>query len=79
MGGNQMTDLDRDALDRHITGGRYSATSLLVTCKSCDVITEVLAETDYGFTSWTPAECNGCGRGFDPDEEDSEYTWETAE
>ncbi len=71
-------NLDRDALDRHITGGRYSATSLLVTCKRCDVITEVLAETDYGFTSWTPAECNGCGRGFDPDEEDSEYTWEEA-
>lgn len=63
--------LDRDALDRHITGGRYSADQLLVTCGHCGEKTTVVAETDYGMTTWSPEECTNkkCNELFNGDEE----------
>ncbi len=62
-----MRDLDRDALDRHITGGHYSKALLLVTCP-CGEQTAVDAESEYGMTTWSPEECPKCLRGFDGDE-----------
>jgi hypothetical protein len=62
-----MERLDRDALDRYITGGRYSAAAGLVTCP-CGEQVAVEAETEYGTTTWSPEECPKCGRAFDGDE-----------
>lgn len=66
--------LDRNALDRWITGGRYSAAPGWVTCKSCNERSAVLAETEYGATTWSPEECPKCGAEFSGDE-----TWEDDE
>lgn len=63
-----MGDLDRDALDRHITGSRYSRELLLVECSDCGDRTAVDASAEYGTTEWSPNECGGCGRPFDGDE-----------
>lgn len=53
--------LDHDALDRYITGGRYSRENGHVTCRECGEDTIVLAETEYGATTWDPDECKHCG------------------
>lgn len=60
--------MDRDALDRWITGGRYSRVLIVVTCPACEEQTPVEAETEYGVTTWSPEECRACGREFDGDE-----------
>lgn len=63
-----MSGLDRDALDRWITGGRFREEQILVTCGACGEPTPVTASTDYGATDWDPGQCGSCGRGFDGDE-----------
>jgi len=66
-----MDGLDRDALDRWITGGRYSSCAMQVTCPACGEETFVVSETEYGSTEWNPAECGNkaCGREFTGDED----------
>ena len=64
-----MGGLDRDALDRYITGGRYSRSLILVTCPACETQTPVEVETEYGVTTWNPVECRKCGREFTGQEE----------
>lgn len=66
--------LDRDALDRHITGGRYRKQPIRVECGECGEWTSVLAETEYGTTEWTPDECSSCHAEFT-----SESKWEDDE
>lgn len=67
--------MDSNALDRWITGGRYSSKALVVECPACGEETPVDAETDYGATEYRPEACK-CGRAFDgseaqyPDEPD---------
>jgi ribosomal protein S27E len=56
------------AYDRWATGGRYSTDRLWVECPDCEERTAVLAETEYGTTTWTPEECKTCGRAFLGDE-----------
>jgi hypothetical protein len=63
-----VTDLDRDALDRYITGGRYRKEHGDVQCGECEEWTPVTAETDYGATEWSPAECKHCGHEFTGEE-----------
>lgn len=65
-----MGGLDRDALDRHIAGGHYSRSLILVTCGKCGAETPVTEESEYGMNSWTPMECGNkkCGADFDGDE-----------
>lgn len=60
--------IDPDALDRWITGGRYSKSMGLVTCPDCEEQTRVTSETEYGATEWSPAECSTCKREFTGDE-----------
>ena len=61
-----MSDLDPDALDRWITGGRYNGTTIQVWCQNPECETydvepiEVFAQTEYGMTWWTPDECPHC-------------------
>lgn len=78
--------LDRDALDRYITGGRYSSERLLVACPGCGETTPVDAESEYGATTWSPEECPKCGREFEGDEKfeadegpDVEYDYQDRE
>lgn len=60
-------ELDPEALDRWITSGRYSATYINVWCENseCETYGEepisVLAESEYGGTTWTPEVCPKCG------------------
>jgi hypothetical protein len=58
-------------LDAHITGGRYSSCPMRVRCAECDEWTAVVAETEYGATTWTPEECGNpnCGAAFEGDED----------
>ena len=53
-----------DRLDAWITSGRYSKCEMLVTCPECEETTAVTSETEYGMTSWEPAECAHCSRQF---------------
>lgn len=62
-----MSGLDRDALDRHITDGRYSVEELRVLCADCDEWTPVTATTDYGATEWSRDTCSHCGVEFPED------------
>ena len=55
-------------LDAHITSSRYSRAFGLVTCPDCRIGTNVVAETEYGGTTWEPGECRVCGREFSGDE-----------
>lgn len=59
--------LDRDALDRWITDGRYSSTVALITCPDCEEQTMVTIESEYGGSTWDPGECK-CGREFNGEE-----------
>lgn len=52
--------MNSDALDRWITGGRYEKQALRATCAECGKSSAVLAETEYGATTWTPEECPEC-------------------
>lgn len=63
-----MSGLDPNALDRWITGGRYSKDFLVVTCSKCEEDTPVVAETEYGATYWSPEECKHCGETFTGEE-----------
>lgn len=69
-------ELDRDALDRWITGGRYQCAYIEVWCQNPQCKTygidpiEVLAETEYGGTTWTPEECPQCGGELGEDQPD---------
>lgn len=54
--------------DAWATGGRYSAAPMRVECSACGEWTPVVAETEYGATTWTPEECSNCGEPFDGDE-----------
>lgn len=60
-------EFDPDALDRWITGGRYQRAWIDVWCQNpaCETYGEepvsVLAETEYGGTTWSPDECPHCG------------------
>ena len=62
-----MDDLDAEALDRWITGGRYASTTIQVWCQNPECETydveqiEVFAQSEYGTTWWTPDECPRCG------------------
>lgn len=56
--------MDIPGLDAWITGGRYDKREIVVTCPSCDKETEVLQETEYGASWWTPDECAHCGEEF---------------
>jgi len=58
-------------LDNWITSGRYSESAGYVMCKKCGYETFVVAETEYGATTWTPEECSNkkCLHTFDGDEE----------
>ena len=60
--------MNRDALDRYITSGRYSESLMLVTCSHCGDTTRVAAETEYGATTWSPEECGKCKEPFEGDE-----------
>lgn len=61
-----VSGLDRDALDRWITGGRYSKAIGLVECPECEETTQVFTETEYGATTWEPEVCSttGCNHEF---------------
>lgn len=73
-----MSELDPDALDRYLTGGRYSKTEILVWCQNpaCltfgDMPVEVLSETEYGTTWWTPDECPLCDGELGEDQPEKE-------
>ena len=60
-----MHDLDRNALDRHITGGRYSEEDDTAFChnRACKAYGEeqdVLVVREYGQSYWQPDECSHC-------------------
>lgn len=57
-------ELDRDALDRWITSGRYSSSAGYVTCSKCETETFVVTETEYGSTEWFVNQCPQCGTEF---------------
>lgn len=59
--------MDRDALDRWITSGRYREEWLLVTCPECEEVTRVKATTEYGTAEWDPDRCSSCGSEFPED------------
>lgn len=63
-----MYELDRDALDRYITSGRYEKNLLVVTCPKCGEETPVTEESEYGTAEWSPGGCK-CGHEFDGTEE----------
>lgn len=63
-----MSGLDPNALDRWITGGRYSRELIVVECSKCHGDTPVSAETEYGSTYWTPEECRYCDTPFTGEE-----------
>jgi hypothetical protein len=60
--------IDRDALDRWITGGRYGSSAIIVECPRCHNHTPVLMETEYGSSTWTPEDCKHCQYPFNGDE-----------
>lgn len=74
-----MRDLDRNALDRHITGGRYSLSHISVICRDCGKKTDVVAETEYGATEWNPQECEHCKTEFTGQEQWEDNTPEPNE
>lgn len=59
--------MDANALDRWITGGRYRSEQLRATCEKCGESSAVLAESEYGATTWTPEECPACGTPWSED------------
>lgn len=61
--------MDYDALDRWITGGRYTSEYIYVTCRGCEENTLVHSETEYGATDWSVDSCEVCGKPFNGDEE----------
>lgn len=63
-------------LDAYITSGRYSKAIGWAQCPKCGNQTMVVAETEYGGTTWEPGECEtkGCGHEFTGEE-----PWEDAE
>lgn len=56
-----------ERLDEWITGGRYDESLLDVTCPTCGEVTQVVAETEYGSTTWDREECAKCGAPFPED------------
>ena len=60
--------------DEWRTSGMYSKSLIDVTCASCGEVTAVTAETEFGATDWTPAECSSCRKEFDDND-----AWEDAE
>lgn len=62
-----MTSLDLNALDRWITGGRYSKALIRAYCEECEEWSPVTAESEYGATYWTPEECPTCGSEWSQD------------
>jgi rubredoxin len=64
-----MPDLNRDALDRWITGGRYHKSFGYVHCPNCGDRTYAVSETEYGATTLMPEDCAGCGYVFEGDED----------
>jgi len=50
------------------TSGRYSSCPMVVFCK-CGESTPVVAETEYGCTTWSPEECSSCGEEFTGEED----------
>lgn len=50
------------------TSGRYSRSLGRVTCPACKEDVAVSAETEYGLTEWSPAECPKCGYEFTGEE-----------
>lgn len=59
--------LDRDALDRWITGGRYRGEAIRATCSTCGSSHAVISESEFGWFSWNPDECPTCGVEWDED------------
>ena len=55
-----MDRFDREALDRHITDGRYSKEVGYVTCAECGEQTLVTIETEYGGSFIDLGECKYC-------------------
>lgn len=55
-----MRDFDRNALDRHITSGRYSTEMVDFTCDSCGHNFAGTVETEYGTSTFQPEECPAC-------------------
>lgn len=65
-----MNGLDRDALDRYITGGRYSKTLADFKCpvEECGETWEGEVEEEYGAATFAPHEqCPKCGADLDYD------------
>jgi hypothetical protein len=59
-------DIDRAALDRYITGGRYNKYEAEAFCHNAECSTrnepiEIEVEEEYGAAWWTPEECPTCG------------------
>ena len=62
-----MSSLDRDRLDRWITGGRYNSQKLIVRCLRCEAHSLVIAESEFGATIWLPEECPICNTPWHED------------
>lgn len=57
--------VDRDRLDRWITGGRYHSEKLIVRCLHCGESSLVVAESEFGATIWIPENCPECGKSWE--------------
>lgn len=64
-----MTDARLRGLDDYITSGRFSQTTLSVTCANCDEKITIVATTEYGMTDWSVDTCSNCGQDLTGDEE----------
>jgi len=71
-----MDEIDPEALDAWITGGRYNSTTIQAWCQNpkCETYgvepIEVFVQSEYGTTWWTPDECPECKGELEEDRPD---------